>query len=134
MEKKTHICGDDVIKAIVSTAQGDMRRGINNLQSIISLHGDEKINSEQIFELVDQPHPIQITKLLNAIINHDIKTSLQILTTLWETGYSANDIITTLQHIIKTNVSQDHIKIKFIKVCEKHDNYKYLFIFFCRKF
>lgn len=51
---------DDGLSALVYSAEGDMRQAINNLQSTVS--GFDFVNSENVFKVVDQPHPVTVQK------------------------------------------------------------------------
>jgi len=44
------------LEAILFTAQGDLRNALNNLQSTYA--GKGAITPENVFAVVDQPHPI----------------------------------------------------------------------------
>src|ERR1700744_3994941 len=51
------------LEALVFTAQGDMRNSLNNLQSTAA--GLGAITAENVFKVVDQPHPITMKNVLN---------------------------------------------------------------------
>lgn len=53
---------DDGLEAIVFTAQGDMRQALNNLQS--TFNGFGHINSENVFKVCDEPHPLLVKEML----------------------------------------------------------------------
>lgn len=112
-----------------------MRQAINNLQSTWSGFGF--ISSTNVFKVCDQPHPIAIQAIIRACHNGDIDGSLEKLRDLWDQGYSAVDIITTIFRVVKTfdecvnplfvSVSQSHSvfrlpeysKLEFIKVSDQ---------------
>jgi replication factor C subunit 2/4 len=103
------------LEALIFTSEGDMRQAINNLQSTYSGFG--MLNEENVFKVCDQPHP----KLVHAMIEHCLKSNIDpaadILTEIWDLGYSALDIITTLFRVTKNfNDIPDQIKLAFIKV------------------
>lgn len=54
---------DEGLEAIVFTSQGDMRQGLNNLQSTVQGFGH--VNSENVFKVCDEPHPMLIKDMLN---------------------------------------------------------------------
>lgn len=53
---------DDGLEAIVFTAQGDMRQALNNLQS--TNNGFGHVNSENVFKVCDEPHPLLVKEML----------------------------------------------------------------------
>lgn len=44
------------------TAQGDMRQALNNLQS--TYNGFGHVNSENVFKVCDEPHPLLVKEML----------------------------------------------------------------------
>lgn len=44
------------------TAQGDMRQALNNLQS--THNGFNHVNSENVFKVCDEPHPLLVKEML----------------------------------------------------------------------
>lgn len=91
---------NDGLEALIFTAEGDMRQAINNLQSTVSGFGF--VNGENVFKVVDQPHPLVVKQMLVHAHNKDIDESLKHLNVLWEKGYSAIDIVTTSFRVIKS--------------------------------
>lgn len=105
---------DDGLSALIFSAEGDMRQAINNLQSTVS--GFDYVNSENVFKVVDQPHPLMIQKMLESCNAHDIDSALGTLKELWDKGYSAIDIISTMFKVTKSlsSVSEEK-RLEFIK-------------------
>ncbi|KAG9304262.1 hypothetical protein G9A89_019824 [Geosiphon pyriformis] len=105
---------DQGLEAIIFTADGDMRQAINNLQSTYS--GFDFVNSENVFKVCDQPHPTIVDEIITHCIKGQIEEALQQLTKLWNSGYSAVDIITTLFRVLKTYQGiPEYMKLDFIK-------------------
>ena len=52
------------------TAQGDMRQALNNLQS--TFNGFNHVNSENVFKVCDEPHPLLVKDMLMQCVNGDI--------------------------------------------------------------
>lgn len=104
---------DDGLEAIVFTAQGDMRQGLNNLQSTAQGFGD--ITMDNVFKVCDEPHP----KLLEDMIQHcaanDIHKAYKILAKLWKLGYSPEDIIGNIFRVCKRIKIDEHLKLDFIR-------------------
>lgn len=90
------------LKALIFTAEGDMRQAINNLQSTVAGFGF--VDDTNVFKIVDQPHLLVIKKILNACVatnGGDIDTALQLFDVLWNKGYSAIDIVTLTFRVAK---------------------------------
>ncbi|GME78141.1 unnamed protein product [[Candida] boidinii] len=103
----------DGLEALIFTSEGDMRQAINNLQSTFS--GFKLINSENVYKIVDSPHPLIIKNLLMNCNNLD--KSVEILDSLWIKGYSAIDIISTCFKVSKTLFELDEFKrLEMIKI------------------
>lgn len=88
------------LQALIFTAEGDMRQAINNLQSTVAGFGF--VNDVNVFKIVDQPHPLVIQRILQFCLKSDIDSSIDLLDTLWDKGYSAIDIVTSTFKVAKT--------------------------------
>ncbi|KAK9376113.1 P-loop containing nucleoside triphosphate hydrolase protein, partial [Lipomyces chichibuensis] len=106
---------DDGLAALVFAAEGDMRQAINNLQSTVAGFGF--VNGENVFKIVDTPHPTSVQAMLKACHQGKVETALEILRTdLWDKGYSAVDIISTMFRVIKNmDEINEHRKMEYIK-------------------
>ncbi|CAI4052564.1 hypothetical protein SUVZ_15G0610 [Saccharomyces uvarum] len=103
---------NDGLEAIIFTAEGDMRQAINNLQSTVAGHG--LVNADNVFRIVDSPHPLIVKKMLLA---PNLDDSINILRTdLWKKGYSSIDIVTTSFRVTK-NLTQvkESVRLEMIK-------------------
>ena len=90
---------DSGLEALVFTAQGDMRNALNNLQSTAA--GVGAITADNVFKVVDQPHPKLITLIIDLCARADIRPALKEVEGLWRQGYGAMDIVTTMFHVVK---------------------------------
>ncbi|KAI2643237.1 replication factor C subunit 4 [Xylaria nigripes] len=107
-------CNDEGLAALVFSAEGDMRQAINNLQSTCAGFGF--VNSDNVFKVVDSPHPIKIQAMLKACHEGNLTGALRILKELWELGYSCHDIITTMFKVAKVAPTLgEHAKLAFIR-------------------
>lgn len=104
---------EDGLKAILFTAEGDMRHALNNLQSTYS--GLTNITAENVFKMVDQPHPLTINTVLRQCVKGYIKQAMIPLSELWEQGYAAIDIVGTMFRVAKHLDMDDRLKAVFIK-------------------
>lgn len=67
---------EDGLEAIVFTAQGDMRQALNNLQSTHNSFG--VVNSENVFKVCDEPHPMLIKEMLQDCVKGDIRKAYKV--------------------------------------------------------
>ncbi|KNG51191.1 replication factor c subunit 4 [Stemphylium lycopersici] len=105
---------DDGIAALVFSAEGDMRQAINNLQSTFAGFGF--VNGDNVFKVVDSPHPIKVQSMIKACHEQRIDDALTALKELWDLGYSCHDIISTMFKVTKTiDTLSEHAKLEFIK-------------------
>ena len=105
---------DDGLEAIIFTAQGDMRQAINNLQS--THNGFGHINSENVFKVCDEPHPLLIKQMIENCTEQKLEEAMKILSHLWKLGYSADDIINVLFRVCKTAQIAEYIKLEYVKL------------------
>ncbi|KAF1353478.1 activator 1 37 kDa subunit [Delphinella strobiligena] len=105
---------DEGLAAIVFSAEGDMRQAINNLQSTHAGFGF--VDGDNVFRVVDQPHPIKVQAMIKSCHENRIDEALTSLKELWDLGYSCHDIISTMFKVTKTIPSlSEHAKLEFIK-------------------
>ncbi|KAG7288768.1 hypothetical protein NEMBOFW57_005125 [Staphylotrichum longicolle] len=105
---------DDGLAALVFSAEGDMRQAINNLQSTFAGFGF--VSGDNVFKVVDSPHPIKVQAMLKACYEGNVDSALDTLRELWDLGYSSHDIISTMFRVTKTIPTlSEHAKLEFIK-------------------
>jgi len=105
---------DDGLAALVFSAEGDMRQAINNLQSTFAGFGF--VSGDNVFKVVDSPHPIKVQAMLKACYESNVDAALDGLRELWDLGYSSHDIISTMFKVTKTiDTLSEHSKLEFIK-------------------
>ncbi|KAK1778989.1 DNA replication factor C-like protein [Copromyces sp. CBS 386.78] len=105
---------DDGLAALVFSAEGDMRQAINNLQSTHAGFGF--VSGDNVFKVVDSPHPIKVQAMLKACYEGNVDAALDGLRELWDLGYSSHDIISTMFKVTKTIPTlSEHAKLEFIK-------------------
>lgn len=78
-EKVEH--NEEGIAALVFSAEGDMRQAINNLQSTWSGFGF--VSGDNVFRVVDSPHPIKVQAMIKACWEGKIDAALETLNELW---------------------------------------------------
>ncbi|KAF2161077.1 hypothetical protein M409DRAFT_37610 [Zasmidium cellare ATCC 36951] len=105
---------DDGLAALVFSAEGDMRQAINNLQSTHAGFGF--VNSDNVFRVVDSPHPIKVQAMVRHCQEQKVDEALDSLKELWTLGYSSHDIISTMFKVTKTIPElSEHTKLEFIR-------------------
>jgi replication factor C subunit 2/4 len=118
-EKENIEYDDEGMNALILTAQGDLRKAINNLQLIYN--GYEIINEENVYRLCDRPHPMIIQNIFVACNDRNVKEALQLLEQLKADGFSSSDISISMIDTIKTTKMEldEATKIKFLyEVCK----------------
>ncbi|XP_041922199.1 replication factor C subunit 2 [Alosa sapidissima] len=113
VEKERLTVTNDGLEAIIFTAQGDMRQALNNIQSTNSGFGF--INSENVFKVCDEPHPLLVKSMLEHCVNANIDDAYKIIEQLWSLGYSPEDIIGNVFRVCKTFPMPEYLKLEFIK-------------------
>lgn len=96
------------------TADGDMRQALNNLQATFSGFGF--INQENVFRVCDQPHPLMVSNIVRHCLGGNIDGAHQGMKELYDLGYSATDIITTLFRVVKNYDMPEFLKLEYIRV------------------
>ncbi|ODV94920.1 hypothetical protein PACTADRAFT_44099 [Pachysolen tannophilus NRRL Y-2460] len=105
---------NDGLEALLFTAEGDMRQAINNLQSTVA--GFKFVTGDNVYKIVDSPHPLIVKKMLLNAVDKDLNKSLQLLDSLWAKGYSAVDLITTSFKVSKNLDINESLKLEIIKI------------------
>lgn len=109
---------DQGLQALIFTAEGDMRQAINNLQSTHSGFGF--VSPENVYKICDQPHPVKVRQLVRECQKGEIDQALARINELWEAGYSAVDIVTTVFRVVKgMEELPEYTKLEFIRVSER---------------
>nr|CAH7741212.1 unnamed protein product [Callosobruchus chinensis] len=104
---------EDGLEAIVFIAQGDMRQALNNLQS--THNGFGEVNSQNVYKVCDEPHPMLIKEMLKNCIDGDIRKAYKVIQYLWSLGYAAEDIIKNIFRVCKNMDIDEGLKLSFIK-------------------
>ncbi|XP_077370233.1 replication factor C subunit 2 isoform X1 [Festucalex cinctus] len=118
VEKERLSVSDDGLEAIIFTAQGDMRQALNNLQSTNSGFG--YINSENVFKVCDEPHPLLVKGMLGHCVDGNVDEAYKVVEQLWALGYSPEDIIGNIFRVCKTYQMAEYLKLEFIKIGYTH--------------
>ena len=92
-----------------------MRQAINNLQSTWSGFGF--VSQDNVFKICDQPHPVLVRSMIKHCQKAEIDEALARIDGLWEQGYSAVDIVTTIFRVVKgMEELPEYTKLEYIRV------------------
>ncbi|KAF3935648.1 hypothetical protein ABW19_dt0206019 [Dactylella cylindrospora] len=72
---------DEGLAALIFSAEGDMRQAVNNLQSTVAGFGF--VNGDNVFKVVDSPHPVAVQAMIKACYDGKIDQALETLRELW---------------------------------------------------
>lgn len=72
---------EDGLAALIFSAEGDMRQALNNLQSTYA--GFDFVNGDNVFKVVDSPHPVKVQAMVKACWEGKIDQALDTLKELW---------------------------------------------------
>ena len=75
-EAETVSFADDGMEAVIFTAQGDLRQGLNNLQS--TFQGFGHIDSKNVFKVCDEPHPLLIKDMLSHCVEGNLEEAYKV--------------------------------------------------------
>ena len=104
---------NDGLESILFCCDGDLRVAVNNLQATAS--GFDIVNAENVLKVCDQPPPSIAKQIISCCISHDMKGGRSGMTSLWDQGYSASDIIGTLFKVTKDADISEKVKLEFLK-------------------
>jgi replication factor C subunit 2/4 len=106
-------CMDEGIEALIFTAEGDMRNAINSMQATSAGFG--AVNSENVFKVCDQPHPLTVKEMMISCKEGNIDNARKHLVTLWDAGYAAIDIVQTMFKVTKNLDLSEALKLTFLR-------------------
>ena len=92
---------DGGLEALVFTAEGDLRNGLNSLQSTFAGFGH--VTADNVYRVCDTPHPLTMAAILEACLAQDIDKAAALMGDMWKSGYAALDVVTTLFKVLKAH-------------------------------
>ncbi len=101
---------DEGIKELLFCSNYDIRQCINNLECI--LYSYQKLSEETVDYIIDIPKIHLLKEIIKECYNKNLPKVLSILKELYESGYSANDIILTFMKYIENKDDEDDFIIK----------------------
>eukprot|EP00761_Pharyngomonas_kirbyi_P013483 gb/GECH01013512.1/.p1 GENE.gb/GECH01013512.1/~~gb/GECH01013512.1/.p1 ORF type:complete len:332 (+),score=75.60 gb/GECH01013512.1/:1-996(+) len=109
----------DGLEALLFISEGDLRNALNALQATCS--GFDVVNSDNVFKVCDQPHPMIIQQVIQFCLAKDISKAYTNLNYLLSRGYSAQDVVNTVFKVTKNFDMPEATKLAFIKeISETH--------------
>lgn len=103
----------DGLEALLFTADGDMRRAVNNLQNVSS--GFNLLTKENVFKVCDVPSPDLIQKMLLDCLNGHWREAHEKTAELLALGHSPLDIIVTIRGVLNAFKAPEHLLLEFMK-------------------
>ena len=111
-QKIEYICKEEKIpytkegiNTLLFVSDQDIRQSINNLECIYYSFGqlDEMI----VYKLIDKPKPYYITQILQSCYTNDFNNTIDIIKSLYNKGYTPNDILLTFMKYLFENNNLD---------------------------
>ena len=87
------VYNDLAIDELLFLSDYDIRQAINNLECIY--YSALEFNVDNINIILDKPKPVYMNQILTHCINNDLDNSIDIITKLYNKGYTPNDILLT---------------------------------------
>ncbi|GFE55497.1 replication factor C subunit [Babesia ovis] len=103
----------DGMEALLFTADGDMRRAVNNLQNVSS--GYNMVTSENVYKVCDVPSPELIKKMLQNCLDGQWREAHEKAEELLSLGHSPLDIIVTIRSVLKAFKAPEHVLLEYMK-------------------
>ncbi|CAD7928768.1 unnamed protein product [Amoebophrya sp. A120] len=107
-------CTDDGVKALSFIANGDLRIGINGLQSAHAGFG--LVNRENVYRVCDVPNPVVVNQSLQCVIKQRPDIAFSKLNTLVEKGYAIEHVLQVLGRCIKSYDCPEFQKLEFLRL------------------
>lgn len=104
---------NDGLESLLFCCDGDLRVAVNSLQATAS--GFDVVNSDNVLKVCDQPPPAIAKQIIISCTNHDMKGARSGITTLWDQGYSASDIVGTIFKVTKDAAIPEKVKLEYLK-------------------
>jgi len=115
MEKENIKYQNDGLEALIFTAEGDMRYGLNNLQATYA--GFNEISKDNVFKVCDQPHPDLMNNVIKACLKAKFQEACNLVNTVYDEGYNMIDIINTLTKVMQNmnEFKTEELRLNFLK-------------------
>lgn len=74
------------------------------------------MNSDNVFKVCDEPHPILIRDMIEKCLKSDLNEAYKAMNHLWRLGYTAEDILSVIMRVTKTYQMSEFMQLEFIRV------------------
>lgn len=108
---------DKGINTLLFVSDQDIRQSINNLECIYYSFGI--LNEETVYKLIDKPKSYYISEIIKNCYNNDYITTINIVKSLYNKGYTPNDILLTFMKYLFENNNYYDIDGKIITINEE---------------
>jgi replication factor C subunit 2/4 len=105
------------INTLLFVSDQDIRQSINNLECIYYSFG--KLNEEIVYKLIDKPKPFYISEILNCCYDSNYDKIINIITSLYNKGYTPNDILLTFMKYLfedSNNSLKEETRLKIYEI------------------
>lgn len=89
------------INTLLFVSDQDIRQSINNLECIYYSFG--KLDEKTVYKLIDKPKPYYISQIISSCYANDYNHTIQIVKSLYNKGYTPNDILLTFMKYLFEN-------------------------------
>ena len=110
---------DNLLKIISQNSDGDMRKGINYLQSLMYLDLDN-FDEKKLYEVLEIPYPKIINKIFENIKQNNLEEIFKIIDMLIYQKFTNFDLTNSVLKYIQKNDIEQKIKIKLIDLIYKY--------------
>ena len=106
----------DVLETIIKISDRDLRQSINMLEGLLGECKKRDIDSDDIYDIFDQPNPKMVYDILENINN--LEKSLNNVRGLLERGFSSNDILLSILNycIDNKNLIEESRRLKIYEI------------------
>ncbi len=113
---------DDGLNSIVFNADGDLRTGLNILQTTSSCY--DIITLDNVYKICDKPQPLIIQKIYEYCLQNKFEDAKVLISELYYKGFAASDIIILLFKIVckeeNRNLIDENKRLKIIETITKY--------------
>jgi len=112
----------EIIDKIISITEKDLRQSLNFIEALNGISKTQTISVDDIYEIFDQPNPLMVRNILNALTNNNLEKSLALVKDLLDKGFSSNDILLSILNFLSFNVTtiKESNKIIIYEIISKY--------------
>jgi replication factor C subunit 2/4 len=103
----------DGVENIVLCCNGDMRRAVNDIQSVSIAFN--KVNAKTVSQITNKPSKNSLKKILNSSIRGNFEEANIEIGELISEGYSSNDILKLFFQLVRDNKMSEIVKLKYLR-------------------